>query len=403
MDQPVSDDVLGSGLMPSHPDGRTVGPLPAVVFAMRFGNDDGVVQKFFAQHRDLAAGELTGRARFYLAFVRLGDESAYTPRWSTEVQADFYDMSREGRDRIARFVAGTGVRLVVFQGASPDEIDTTFFRRLGVVTANTEDSSFDADRTQPPHVAIAKFVLRRILKRNLHALYIANAERQAERMLKFVKLPPGRVRTVRCGIDTDQYSPGPRADACRRLGLDPDTIWIMAAAQSRPVKRVDCLIQSVKRVMDARPDRRIGFFYVGGGEKLQAWRELAETVLPEGDWRCFGGQAEMPIFYRAASIFIHAAMSESFGLVITEAMASELPVVATMSDGPAEIVEHGKTGALVGQDDWSGLDEAILRYIDSPELRQTHGEAGRRRVVTNFAMSRAATELAACLGPLIAG
>ena len=374
---------------------------PCVVFALRFGNDDGVVQRFFAQHRDLAAGELQGQARFLLAFKTLGEKSAYPPRWSEEVQLDFYDPSEANRQRIARFVTENRVRLVVFQGASPDEIDTPFFRRLGVKTANTEDSSFDRALVQPIAVQLAKLFLRRILQRNLHDIYIANSSGQADFLLNFVKLPRSRVKLVRYGIDTDLYSPGDRTAACRQLGLDPKISWIMAAAQSRPEKRVDCLLHAVRRVRDARPEMPIGFFYVGGGEKLKEWQDLARTLLPEHACRFFGKQIEMQVFYRAASLFIHGSVRESFGLVLTEAMASGLPVVATTADGPAEIIEHGRTGFLVGQHDWDAFVDAILRYVESLDLRHAHGESARRRCVANFSNSRAAIELAECLRPLI--
>ena len=51
--------------------------------------------------------------------------------------------------------------------------------------------------------------------------------------------------------------------ACSRLGLEANTTWIMAAAQSRPEKRADLLIHAVRRVKEARLLMPIGFFYDG--------------------------------------------------------------------------------------------------------------------------------------------
>jgi glycosyltransferase involved in cell wall biosynthesis len=375
--------------------------LPSIVFALRFRNDSGVVQKSFAHHRDLAARELQGSARFLLAFRHLGEKSAYPPKWSQEVQIDFYDFSEENRQKISRFVADNRVCLVVFQGASPGEIDTAFFRRLGVNTANTEDSSFDNSARQSIPTQFTKVLQRRVMKRNLHHLYIANSSGQLEFLINYVKLPRSRVKRVGYGIDTDFYRPGDRVAACRRLDLDPEVTWLMAASQSRPEKRIDSLLHAVRRVMDARPDKSIGFFYVGGGAKLQEWRDLAETVLPAHACRFFGLQAEVQPFYQAASLFIHGAERESFGLVLAEAMASGLPVVATKAYGPAEIIEHNHTGFLVDQNDWEGFFNSIVRYVDSAELREAHGQAARQRCVATFPISRVGIELAECLRQLI--
>ena len=401
MDGPA--EVLGAGILLGRSDvSRASDPsLPCVVFALRFGSDAGVVQKFFAYQRDLVARELQSSARFVLAYPSLCERSAYVPKWSQEVQIDFYDLSEENRRKISRFAADNRVCLVVFQGASPGEIDTAFFRRLGVNTANTEDGRFDNTARQSIPVQFTKALLRRGLKRNLHQLYIANSSGQVEFLLNYVKLPRSRVKLVRCGIDTDFYRPGDRIAACRRLELDPGVTWIMAASQSRPEKRVDGLVHAMQRVMDAHPDKPIGFFYVGGGAKLQEWRDLARRVLPGHRWRFFGRQSEVQPFYQAASIFIHGAERESFGLVLAEAMASGLPIVATDSYGPAEIVEQNTTGFLVGKSDWEGFVAAILRYLDSPDLRQAHGEAARQRCVANFAISRAGVEMAEALRPLI--
>ena len=85
----------------------------------------------------------------------------------------------------------------------------------------------------------------------------------------------------------------------------------------------------------------------------------------------------MRLFYHAASIFVHAAFKESFGLVLAEAMASGLPVIATRAHGPCDIIDDGRTGQLIERDDWTAFAEAIISYIDAPQLRTIHGEMAR--------------------------
>jgi len=374
---------------------------PSVAFALRFGNEDGFVQQFFAKQRDLVARELRGAARCLLVFKKLGNKPVYSPRWAAEAQTDFYDFSSENKERIKGFLQANRIAVVIFQSANLGEIDLKFLHSLGVRTISTEDNSFDDTQTQSFILAAAKFVLRKILKLKIHDLHIANTRGQYDFLRTYVYLPTQRLRIVPYGIDTEYYSPSDRRAACSQLGLDAETIWIMAASQSRPEKRVDLLINAVKRVKEARPLTRIGFFYVGDGWMLAQWKELAQSLLSAADCRFFGKQTDLRSFYQAASIFIHGAYKESFGLVLAEAMASGLPVVATKAHGPVEIIQDGTTGYLIERDDWDGFVSAILCYIDQPPLREGHGDAGRRRCVERYSCDREATELANLIRPFL--
>jgi glycosyltransferase involved in cell wall biosynthesis len=368
--------------------------LPAMAFAFRFGNDDGFVQRFFASRDDLVARELRGTARCLLAFKRLGDHPAYLPEWAEQIAADFYDFSSANKQRLETIVRENRIVLIVFQGASIGEIDLGFFHGLGIRTINTEDSSFDHARTQRFTKATAKLLLRRLLKRGVHDVHIANTQGQYDFLSHFAYLPRQRLRTISYGIDTDHYRPGDRILACAQLNLDPETLWIMAAAQARPEKRVDMLINAVERVKSARPNARIGFFYVGAGQLLEKWKGLAQTLPSAADYRFFGKQSDLRPFYQAASIFIHGAFKESFGLVMAEAMASGLPVIATRAHGPAELILEGSTGYLVERDDWDAFVRAVLTYVDREDLRRSHGDMARRRCLQHYTCGREASQMA---------
>lgn len=70
--------------------------------------------------------------------------------------------------------------------------------------------------------------------------------------------------------------------------------------------------------------------------------------------------------YAGARAFALASREESFGLVIVEALAQGLPVVVTTSDGPQEVLDHGRYGTLVDQDDAVGMAAAIDRALSAP-------------------------------------
>ena len=76
--------------------------------------------------------------------------------------------------------------------------------------------------------------------------------------------------------------------------------------------------------------------------------------------------------------------AESFGVVLIEAMAMEIPVVSTNCDGVVDIVVEGETGIYVRPRAPGELARALIRLIDDPSLRKRYGEAGRRRVLELF-------------------
>ena len=77
---------------------------------------------------------------------------------------------------------------------------------------------------------------------------------------------------------------------------------------------------------------------------------------------------------------------EGFGLSLIEAMAQGLPSVATNVGGPAEIIEHGRTGLLVPPGDANALARALRSLLEDPELRRTLGEAGAADVRERFSL-----------------
>jgi glycosyltransferase involved in cell wall biosynthesis len=93
-------------------------------------------------------------------------------------------------------------------------------------------------------------------------------------------------------------------------------------------------------------------------------------------------------FYRNADVFVNSSFSEAFGMPLIEAMATKVPVVAPLVGGIKEIVENGKTGIIVEPCDDNSLAEAILSLLSDKNLRESMGEAARRRAVEIFSWER---------------
>ena len=108
--------------------------------------------------------------------------------------------------------------------------------------------------------------------------------------------------------------------------------------------------------------------------KLKGWTNDVRSVLSQFD------------------LFVSAARSEPFGLVIVEAMALRVPVVATRSEGAAEIIENEMSGVLIDLENHEKLARAILDLINDSPRRERLADGGRQRVEENFSLEQMVVE-----------
>ena len=94
--------------------------------------------------------------------------------------------------------------------------------------------------------------------------------------------------------------------------------------------------------------------------------------------------------YSAADVAITPSVYEGFGLPAAEAMACEVPVIATSAGALPEVVSQGETGILVPPQDPHALASAIKRFLEDESLRRRMGGEGRRWVEKHFSWPEAA-------------
>jgi glycosyltransferase involved in cell wall biosynthesis len=166
-----------------------------------------------------------------------------------------------------------------------------------------------------------------------------------------------------------------------------DGTRVGAVARLQRWKRIERLLDAVPHVLAAMPGTR--FEVIGGGEDAAYAAELTRR----GTAVTFTGHVDDPGARMAGlDVLVHTAELEPFGLVVAEALARGVPVVAPERGGPAEIVRDGVDGLLVDPDDASALAAAIVRLLRDPELRRRMGDAGRARVAERFSEERMARE-----------
>jgi glycosyltransferase involved in cell wall biosynthesis len=163
-----------------------------------------------------------------------------------------------------------------------------------------------------------------------------------------------------------------------------------------PVKGQTLLVEVLARLIRRGVDARLTI--VGDGPELGALRKLADDLGVAGAVRLEGalGQDEVAERYERADVFATASFAEGIPVVLMEAMASGLPVVATAITGIPELVQDGESGYLVTPGRVDELDAALGGILSaSAEEREAMGRAGRRKVEAEFADDRVAEQLAA--------
>ncbi|MFM9448698.1 glycogen synthase [Streptomyces acidiscabies] len=205
-------------------------------------------------------------------------------------------------------------------------------------------------------------------------------------------LDPDRVRVVHNGIDTGLYRPDHGTEALLRAGLDPDRPYVLFVGRITRQKGVPHLLRAVRDI-----DPRAQVVLCAGApdtpEIDREFRELYEELSSVRDgvhWiPKMLPRPEVIQLLTHAALFVCPSVYEPLGIVNLEAMACGTPVVASRVGGIPEVVDHGRTGLLVGLGDSDGeFESGLARAIDSvlgdPDAARRMGEAGRARAVGEF-------------------
>lgn len=176
---------------------------------------------------------------------------------------------------------------------------------------------------------------------------------------------------------------------------------VLAAGHLIHRKGFDLLIRAWNKVpANVRDGWRLRI--VGAGEEEQTLKALVATLPLAGTVDFPGRSRNMAEEYRSAGLFVLSSRKEGFGMVLLEAMAFALPVVAfDCENGPAEIVVNGKTGLLVPPEDIDSLAEAIGKMLNDASFRAECARHALERV-NDFAVDRVVKQWMALFDDLTA-
>lgn len=185
----------------------------------------------------------------------------------------------------------------------------------------------------------------------------------------------------------------PVADLRSRFCPDKDTKLVIHVSNFRPVKRIDAVMEIFDRIRQQVPARLL---LVGDGPELgtvyRMGRQLGISHLVDA----VGAQEEVLPLLSIADVFLLPSSQESFGLAALEAMACEVPVVASRIGGLPEVIEDGLSGYLHDPKDLEGMADSAVALLRDPRRHRTIARAARRRVCEMFCAERVVPLYEAC-------
>ena len=207
------------------------------------------------------------------------------------------------------------------------------------------------------------------------------------------RIVPGRLLTVIAnGVDTDRMRslpPEGRAALRGKMSVgDQEFVWL-AVGRFEVAKDYPNMLRAFAAVRER--ERRAVLVIVGQGS-LQAEAEAltAELGLREAV-RFLGARDDVPAVMSAADGYVMSSAWEGMPMVLLEAAAAGLPIVATAVGGNGEVVRDGESGFLVPARDSGVLRAGMLRLMALPEeQRRAMGERGREHVRANYGLQRVA-------------
>lgn len=223
-----------------------------------------------------------------------------------------------------------------------------------------------------------------------------------QRYIRVGAVPRRKIIHIPNGVDTERFRPSSALREVLREGLDQEGhfVWL-AVGRLDFQKDYPNLLRAFAMVREERPEAVL--LIAGDGPLRPAIEELACDLGLEETVRFLGIRHDIPELMNAADAYVMSSSWEGMPMVLLEASAMKLPIVATDVGGNREVVQDGVTGFLVPPKDSAALAQAMLRLMALPEEeRRRMGESARQHIEANFSLDRVVDQWEALYKELLA-
>ncbi len=198
----------------------------------------------------------------------------------------------------------------------------------------------------------------------------------------------GKIRIVHCGVDPAAYGQSLRETFGQH---------VLFVGRLAPVKGVALLLEAFAAVLPGHPQARLTV--VGDGAERAGLQAQAARLGVAGavTFAGYRDQTEVAALLETADMLVLPSFAEGVPVVLMEAMASRIPVIASRVAGVPELVAHGEAGFLTAPGDVADLAGRMAALLSDPALCRRMGAAGRETIEADFDIAQESAWLAAIL------
>ncbi|EGP92873.1 glycosyltransferase family 4 protein [Nitrosarchaeum koreense] len=179
---------------------------------------------------------------------------------------------------------------------------------------------------------------------------------------------------------------GTRTNVFKATNIEKKRAFLSIAAQK--AQRTDFLIVAAKKMYQKRKDFEV---WIAGdsGSHNKELRDLVERLGISDVVKFYGkvSDEELAVLYSKSLAVVHLVRKPPFGMIVTEAMACETPVIACKPGGTEETILDNETGFLIDENNEDALINCLEKFLDNPELSYKMGKSARLRVKQYFEMN----------------
>lgn len=210
----------------------------------------------------------------------------------------------------------------------------------------------------------------------------------AEHYIKAKVVPRKKLRVVPNGIDIQRFNPNVLRPLLPRkeMGLESEFVWL-AIGRFEAAKDYPNLLKAFAQVTIQHPGAQL--LIAGEGSLKSQLEELAQSMKLKENVHLLGLRKDIPLLMTVANAYVMSSAWEGLPLVLLEASASGLPIVATDVGGNREVVLEGKSGFLVSPRSPDDLANAMLKLMAlSREERNHMGRIGKKHIEENYSLNK---------------
>jgi glycosyltransferase involved in cell wall biosynthesis len=217
------------------------------------------------------------------------------------------------------------------------------------------------------------FILLEMLSLIFYDRIIAISQSVKRSLYTYEFVPKNKVYILSNGIDYSLFSNNSKI----KTDLKDGNITLGTVCRLEPQKGIRYLLLAMKTILAKFPDVKLEI--IGTGSLLSELQTLSVEIGISNSVKFLGKFTDVIPFYKRMDIFVLPSLYEGFGIVILEAMAMGIPVVATNVDGIKEVLINDESGILIPPKNPEAIANVVNYLIDNPQIRERFSKEGKKR------------------------